>query len=94
MTKARIQSFCRANNSNLGYYHGERVFPRSVTDRNIALFLYNNHLCLLWKSKGVIFNPAIKEIKDIFKIVDNYLTEENVNSHFKYIYTPKKLNLI
>ena len=27
----------------------------------------------------------------IFKIVDNYITEENVKSHFEYIYTPKKL---
>ena len=27
MTKARIQPFCRANNNNLGYWDGERVFP-------------------------------------------------------------------
>ena len=38
MTKARIQPFCRANIINLGYYDGERVFPRSVTERNNALF--------------------------------------------------------
>ena len=43
MTKARIQPFCRANNINLGYFDGERVFPRSVMDRNNALYLYNNH---------------------------------------------------
>ena len=41
MTKARVQLFCRANNINLGYWDGERVFPTSVTDKNIALFLYN-----------------------------------------------------
>ena len=40
MTKARVQPFCRANNSNLGYYDGERVFPRSVTARKNALFFY------------------------------------------------------
>ena len=34
MTMARIQPFCRANNINLGYFNGIRVFPRSVTDRN------------------------------------------------------------
>ena len=37
MTKARIQPFCRANNINLRYFDGEIVFPRSVTERNIAL---------------------------------------------------------
>ena len=54
MTKSRIQPFRRANNINLGYFDGERVFPRSVTDINNALFLYNNHFCLKWKSDGFI----------------------------------------
>ena len=43
MTKARIQPFCRANNINLGCFDGIKVFPRSVTDIDNALFLYNNH---------------------------------------------------
>ena len=64
MTKARIQPFCRANNINLGYYDGIGVFPRSVTDRNNALLLYNNHFCLLRESEGVSFDKAIKELKD------------------------------
>ena len=91
MTKARIQPFCRANNINLGCFDGERVFPRSVTKRNDALFLFNNNFCLIWKSEGVSFNEAIKEIKDNFKIVDNLITEENVHSHFKYEFRPKKI---
>ena len=88
---ARIQPFCRANNINLGYWDGTRVFPRSVTDRNNALFLYNNHFCLIWKSENVRFNLAMRELKDNFKIVDNFITEENVNSHFKYELIPKKI---
>ena len=91
MTKARIQPFCRANNINLGYYDGERVFPRSVTERKIALYLYNNHFCLIWKPEGVSFNQAMQELKDNFQIVDNYITEENVNSHFEFFYKPKKI---
>ena len=66
MTKAGIQPFCRSNNINLGYYDGERVFPRSVTERNKALYLYK-HFCLIWKSEGVSFDQAIKELKDNFK---------------------------
>ena len=70
-----------------------RVFPRTVRDRNIALFLQNNHLCLIWKSENVTFNQAIKELKDNFKVFDNYITEENVNSHFKYDFIPKKIEV-
>ena len=92
MTKARIQPFCRANNINLGCYNEDRVFPRSVTNRDSASFLFNNHFCLIWKSEGVNFEQAIKELKDNFKIVDNYITEENVTSHFKYEFIPKKID--
>ena len=91
MTKARIQPFCRANNINLGYYNDDRVFPRTVTNRDSAFYLYNNHFCLIWKSQDVSFNQAIRELKDNFKIVDNYITEENANSHFKYEFIPKKI---
>ena len=91
MTMVRIQPFCRANNINFGYYNNDRVFPRTVTNRDSALYLYNNHFCLIWKSQGVSFNEAIQELKDNFKIVDNYITAENVNSHFKYEFTPKKI---
>ena len=92
MTKARIQPFCRTNNINLGYYNEDRVFPRSVTNRDSALYLYNNHFCLKWKNENVSFNQAIIELKNNFKIVDNYITDENVNSHFIYEYKPKKID--
>ena len=82
MTKARLQPFCGANNINLGYFDGDGVFPRSVTNRNSALYLYNNQFCLIWKSEGVSFNQAIQELKNNFKIVDNYITEQNAKSHF------------
>ena len=91
MTKTRIQPFCRANNNIIGYWDGDIVFPRSVTDRNNVLFLFNNHFCLIWKSEGVGFNQAIKKLKDIPEKVDNYLTEENVNSRFKYEFIPQKI---
>ena len=91
MTKARIQPFCRANIINLGYWDGERVFPGIVTNRDSALYLYNIHFCVIWKSENVSFNQAVKELKDNFKMVDNYITEENVNACFKYEFTPKKI---
>ena len=93
MTMARIQPFCKANNIDLGCYdNNNRVYPSSVTNRNSALYLYNNDFCLIWKSQGVSFSQAIQELKNNFKIVDNYITEENIKSHFKYEHKPKKLN--
>ena len=91
MTKARIQPFCRANNINLGYFDGNGVYPGSVTNKDSALYLYNNHFCLIWNSQGVSFNQAINELKANFEIVHNYITEENVTSHFKYEFIPKKI---
>ena len=91
MTKARIQPFCRANIIKLGYYNDDRVFPRSAISRDSALYLYNNHFCLIWKSQNVCFNQANNELKNNFKKVDNYITEENVNSHFNYEFIPKKI---
>ena len=67
MTKARIQPTCRANNTNIGYFDESRVFPRTVTERNNALYLYNNNFCLLWKSENVSFNQTIKEMTGNFK---------------------------
>ena len=90
MTKARIQPFCRANIINLGYFDATRVFPRSVTDRDNALFLYSNVFCSIWKSENINFNKSIKELKDNFKIVDNYITKESVQSHFEYNYKPRR----
>ena len=83
MTKARIQAFYRVNYNNLGYFDGTRVFPRSLTDRNVPLFLHNNHFCLIRKSEGVSFNQAILELKEKIKIVVNFILEENAHSHFK-----------
>ena len=91
MTKARIQPFFRANNINIGYFDGDGVYPRSITNRDSALYLYNNHICLIWKSQSVSFNQAIQELKNNFRMVDNYITEENVNAYFKYEFMPKKI---
>ena len=51
MTMDRIQPYYRANNNNLGYFDRIGIFPRLSTDRNKALYLYNNHFCLIWKSE-------------------------------------------
>ena len=91
MTMARIQPCLKKLGIDLGYYNGDRIFPRTVMNRDSALYLYNKHFCLIWKSQNVSFNQAIRELKDNFKIVDNYIKEENVKSHFKHEFIPKKI---
>ena len=89
---ARIQPCLRKLGIHLGFFNGKEVYPRSVTNRDTALFLYNNHFCLIWKSQNVSFYQAIRQLKENVKMVDNYITEENVTSHFKYEFTPKKID--
>ena len=91
MTSARIQPFCRKNNINIGCYDGFRVCPRTITQRNIALKIHNNHFCVIWKSDGVSFDRAKKELKDNFRVVDNVLSDKHVKSFIKYEYKAKKV---
>ena len=43
MTSARNQPFCSKYIINIGGYDGFRVFPRNLAERNIALYVHDNH---------------------------------------------------
>ena len=91
MTSARIQPFCKTqHNFNIGCFDGKRINPRNITQRNTSLFIYKNHFFLIWKSDGISFDKAIKELKDNFKVVDNVISDKHVKSFIKYEYNPKK----
>ena len=60
MTMARIQPFCRANNINLGYYNNDRVFPGTVTNRDSASYLYNNHFVFYGNLKMLVLIKLFK----------------------------------
>ena len=47
MTMVRVQPCLRKVGVHLGYYNGEEIWPRNITEKNIALSLYNNHFCLI-----------------------------------------------
>ena len=90
MTQARIQPCLIKLGVNLGYYNGKEIRPQNIMGKT-ALKLHNNQFCSFWKSEGVSFNEAIKELNDNFKVVDNYITDENNKSCFEYIDQPKKI---
>ena len=89
MTSARIEPFCRKYKIELGYYDGCRVYFESTTERNLALKMHENHFCLIWKSDGISFDEAVKELKDNFKVVDNVISDKLVKSFIKDEYRLK-----
>ena len=88
MTSARNQPFCRKHNINIGCFDGTRINPRNLTQRDTSLYIYNNHFSLIWKSNGMSFNQAIKELEDNFKVVDNVISDKHVKSFIKDEYNP------
>ena len=50
MTMARLQHFCRANNKNLGYFDGIRVFPRTNKEKKCSF---------KFTQQSVLFNMQI-----------------------------------
>ena len=92
MTSARVGSFCRKYNINIGCFDGTRINPRNITQRNTALKIHNNHFCLISKSDNISFNQVIEnELKPNFKVVDNVVSDEHVKGFIKYEYNPKKV---
>ena len=91
MTSKRIPLFCRKYNINIGCFNGTRINPRNLNQRDTSLFIYNIHFCSIWKSDGISFDKAIKELKDNFKVVDNVISDKHVESFIKYEYNPKKV---
>ena len=92
MTSARVGSFCRKYNINIGCFDGTRINPRNTTQRNTALKIHNNHFCLIWKSDNISFNQVIEnELKPNFKVADNVVSDKHVKGFIKYEYNPKKV---
>ena len=91
MTSARVQLYCKKHNIIIGCYDAFRVCPRNISHRNIALKIHNNHFCLIWKTNGISFDRAIKELKDNLRVVDNVISDKHVKSYIKYKYKPKKV---
>ena len=49
----------------------------------MGLYFYHNHFCLIGNLQVVSFNQAIQDLETKFKMVDDYITQENVDAHFK-----------
>ena len=61
MNSARVQTFCKKYNINIGCLDGRRVNPQKITQRNTSLFIHNNRFCLIGKSISISFIQAKKD---------------------------------
>ena len=92
MTAARIEPFCRKYVINIGCYDGFRVCPRNIAERNMALYVKENHFRLIWKTQKIIFKKTIEhKLEPNFKVVDNVISDKHVKSFVKYAYEPEKV---
>ena len=78
--------------------------PRTITEKDKALYLHNNHFCVIWKSDlrsgpanswasvKVNFSKAIEELELNFKYVNNKVTDANVTKFKEYKFNPKKVD--
>ena len=95
MTFARVGSFCRKHNINIGCFDGTRINPRNITQNITALKIHNNHFCLIWRSNRISFNQVIEnELKPNFKVVDNVVSDKHVKVLLNMNTILKKLNLL
>ena len=90
-TSARVQPFCRNNNISIVYFDGTGINPRNLIRRITTLKIHENHFCLFWKSDGISFDKAKKELKDNFKFVDIVISDKLVKSFIKYEHIPRKV---
>ena len=70
-----------------------KVAPRNLTERNLALHMYENHFCLILKSQGVSFKKTKEELKLNCKIIDNVMSDTQVKIFLNVTKDLKKFNL-
>ena len=75
----------------MGCFYRTRINPRNLTQRNTAIKRREIHFCSIWKSDGISFDKAIKELKDNFKVVENVVSDKHVKGYLKYDYNPNKV---
>ena len=63
----------------------KRILPRSVKQREVYVYIHENHYCILWKKnrKDILLNGA-EEIRRIFKYVKNKINENKLSQRYRF----------
>ena len=85
-TSAKIQPFCKKQNTNLGVYNPKQqeILPRWVTERRICLFIPKNHFCVIRKTEKTNFTDAIEELEKNFEYQPNHITNNILKQVVEY----------
>ena len=87
MTRCRILEFCKRYKIDIGIYclKTKRIFPQTVKQKNICVYIHNNHYCVIWKKnrKDSLLN-GVDEIDKNFKYVKNKNNEDNLKQRILY----------
>ena len=65
MTQTKIQPFCKKYNLNLSVFNVKQktILPRSITQRNVCLYIQDDHFCVIRKIDQPTYPDAIKELR-------------------------------
>ena len=65
--------------------------PQTCIEKNIALYLYKHHYCVIWKnSRNPSLLNAAREVKDIFQYIGNKIDNKNLQNFQIYTFLFKK----
>ena len=70
MTLARVQPFCKKYGLDIGVHNLniKRVLPWTVKEKNICLYLYKNHFCVIWNTnRRTSLLDGVKELENNFR---------------------------
>ena len=74
MARCTIPEFCNRYKIDIGIYYlkAKRMLPQTVKQKNICVYIHENHYCVIWKEnrKDSLLN-GVKEIERNFKYVEN-----------------------
>ena len=67
MTVAKIQLNRKSVNFEYGYDKGKEKLLRCREEKNRRFYVYNNHFCVIFKSKVIYPKQAAEEVEGSFK---------------------------
>ena len=80
MTECRRPEFCGRYKLDHGFYGLEpkRILPRKVKQKDVCVYIRKNHYCGIWKKRRDSCFNGVKEIKRIFKYMENRINENKL----------------
>ena len=87
MARCRIPEFCKRYKIDIGIYdlNNGRILPRTVKQKNICVYIHENHYCVIWKKnrRDSLLN-GVQEIENNFKYIKNKINENNLKQRIRY----------